>query len=48
MNVFVIAGALLLLGTFGWYAWLTNREAKSAPPHDGPKPEVQGPLIKND
>ncbi|MFN8595426.1 MAG: hypothetical protein U0559_04475 [Anaerolineae bacterium] len=39
MNVFVIAGALFLVGTFGWYVWLTNREAKAAPAKEEPKAE---------
>ncbi len=41
MNVFVIAGALFLIGTVVWYVWLTNREApKAVQPHDEPKPEA--------
>ena len=29
MNAFVIAGAVFLVATVGWYVWLTGREAKS-------------------
>lgn len=30
MNVFVIAGALFLIGSVAGYAWLTRREAPKA------------------
>jgi hypothetical protein len=30
MNVFVIAGALFLIGTVAAYTWLTRREAPKA------------------
>jgi hypothetical protein len=30
MNVFVIAGALFLIGTVAGYAWLTRRETPKA------------------
>ncbi|CAG0966144.1 hypothetical protein GPROT1_01199 [Gammaproteobacteria bacterium] len=30
MNVFVIAGALFLIGTVAAYAWLTRRETPKA------------------
>jgi hypothetical protein len=30
MNIFVIAGALFLIGTVAGYAWLTRREASKA------------------
>ena len=30
MNVFVIAGALFLIGTVAGYAWLTRREIPKA------------------
>lgn len=30
MNVFVIAGALFLIGTVAVYTWLTRREAPKA------------------
>jgi hypothetical protein len=28
MNAFVIAGAVFLIVTIGWYVWLTKREGK--------------------
>ena len=28
MNPFVIAGAVFLIATIGWYVWLTRREGK--------------------
>jgi hypothetical protein len=28
MNAFVIAGAVFLIASVGWYVWLTGRETK--------------------
>lgn len=31
MNIFVIAGALFLIGTLAWYVWYTRREEQKKP-----------------
>jgi hypothetical protein len=36
MNIFVIAGLVFMMGTIGWYAWFTSREARSRPPVSPP------------
>ena len=28
MNVFVIGGALFIIGTLGWYTWYTRNEGQ--------------------
>ena len=41
MNIFVIAGGVFLIGTIGWYAWLTHREGKALPKPQTPPAEPQ-------
>ena len=29
MNIFVIVGALFIIGTLAWYTWYTSKEGKA-------------------